>query len=245
MLLKRILIIDDDAQCRSSLNKFLSNQGYEIRAVNSGQEALGLLEQQFFNVVLVDLKLPDIDGLKLVTHIRENLEETVSIVVTGYGTTDSAVEAIKKGAYHYITKPFELQYLKNLIEKAIGHHDLKQENSLIKKQLKTIYQFENIIGESPAMLQIYSLIEKIAASDSTILITGESGTGKELIAKAIHYNSLRSEKPLITVNCGAIPETLLEAELFGHVKGSFTGAIANRAGRFEMAHKGTLFLDEI
>ncbi|MBI2608350.1 MAG: sigma-54-dependent Fis family transcriptional regulator [Deltaproteobacteria bacterium] len=245
MSLKKILIIDDESSCRIALGKFLTKENYDVKSVRKGEEALELFKNQHFDLVITDLKMPDVDGMEIVSFISKNFPETHSIVMTGFGSIESSIEALKRGAFHYITKPFRLEEIKNLVQKAIGEKELQKANQLYRKELQATYQFENIIGESRKMKDVFELIEKVAVTDCTVLITGESGTGKELVVRAIHYNSLRSKKPLVTVNCGAIPESLLESELFGHMKGSFTGAISNREGRFETADKGTLFLDEI
>ena len=245
MLPKKILIVDDEVSCRNALRKFFSNCGFDVKVVHTGKEAFELLSKQVFDLVLTDLKLPDVDGLSLVEKIEKEFPQTSSIVMTGYGSIESSIEAIKKGAFHYITKPFQLEEVKNLVEKAIGHYELQNENREFRAQFRDFYKFDNIVGESPAIMEVFQLVKKISRSESTVLILGESGTGKELIARALHYNSDRANKPLVTVNCGAIPENLLESELFGHERGSFTGAVATRAGRFELAHGGTLFLDEI
>ena len=245
MLPKKILIVDDEVSCRNALRKFFEKDGFDVKVVHTGKEALELLSKQTFNLALIDLRLPDLDGLSLVEKIEKECPETSSIVMTGYGSIESSIEAIKKGAFHYITKPFQLEEVKNLVEKAIGHYELQNENRGLRAHFREFYRFDNIIGESASIMEVFQLIKKIARSESTFLILGESGTGKELIARAIHYNSERANKALITVNCGAIPETLLESELFGHERGSFTGAIATRPGRFLLAHGGTLFLDEI
>ena len=245
MLPKKILIIDDEVAYRNALRKFFGNLGYDVKVVHTGKEALELLSKHTFDLVLTDLRLPDVDGLSLVEKIEQEFSQTSSIVMTGYGSIESSIEAIKKGAFHYITKPFQLEEVKNLVEKALNQQALQNENRGLKEHFRDSYRFDNIIGESAAIQEVFQLVKKVSRSDSTVLILGESGTGKELIARAIHYNSERSNKPLITVNCGAIAETLLESELFGHERGSFTGAIATRAGRFELAHGGSLFLDEI
>lgn len=240
-----ILIIDDEAAIRHALEKFLKGLHHEVLSACDGEEALKILERTSVDLAFVDLVMPKLDGLSLLNRMKVIAPETVAIVLTGFGTITSAVEAMKAGAYHYLTKPFELEDIASLIAQALEHHSLKKENVALKRQLHEKYRFENFIGKSEAMQSVFELIEKVADTDSTILIQGESGTGKELVAKAIHYNSNRKEKPLMTVNCAAIPEDLLESELFGHMKGAFTGAYATTEGKFQAAHQGTIFLDEI
>ena len=240
-----ILVIDDEEVIRKALDRFLKNQGYHVYLASDGEQGLDMIASENIDAAFVDLQMPKLPGMEVVKKIKETKPDTVTIVMTAYGTIPSAIEAIKLGAYHYLTKPFELDEIKELLNKALDYHRLKRENVLLKRQLKDKYKFSNIIGESEAIKSVFNLIEKVAHTDSTVLITGESGTGKELVARAIHYNSPRAERALITVNCAAIPENLLESEIFGHVKGAFTGAISTKPGRFEMAHGGTIFLDEI
>lgn len=240
-----ILIVDDELSIRKALEKFLTELKYTVFTAGDGEEALKILGRNNIDLALVDLVMPKMDGIHFIQEMKTAAPNVVPIVLTGFGTITSAVEAIKVGAYHYLTKPFELDDIASLIETALDHKQLKFENKTLKKQLHEKYKFENIIGKSDSMFSIFSLIEKVAETDSTVLILGESGTGKELIAKAIHFNSLRKDKPLVTVNCAAIPEDLLESELFGHMKGSFTGASSTTEGRFRSANGGTIFLDEI
>lgn len=240
-----ILIVDDEAAIRKALEKFLSGQGYNVVSAGSGEDALKIIENEVIDLALVDLVMPGMDGVELIKKLKETDQKMVCIVMTAFGTITSAVEAMKAGAYHYLTKPFELDDIASLIRTGLEHRNLKEENRVLRQQLKAKYRFENIVGTSPEMSGVFELIEKVADTDSTILILGESGTGKELVAKAIHYNSSRASMPMITVNCGAIPEELLETELFGHVKGSFTGANATKLGKFDAANGGTIFLDEI
>jgi DNA-binding NtrC family response regulator len=241
----RILIVDDEAAIRKALERFLGGMKYEVFSAKDGEEAMAVVEKEAIDLALVDLVMPKMDGVELIRRMKRAQPAIVPIVLTGFGTITSAVEAMKAGAYHYLTKPFELDDIAALIHTALEHRQLKEENRLLKHQLRDKYRFENIIGTSDEMAAVFDLIEKVAETDSTILITGESGTGKELVARAIHYNSPRREKPLVIVNCAAIPEELLESELFGHVKGAFTGAVATHAGRFDSADNGTIFLDEI
>jgi DNA-binding NtrC family response regulator len=198
-----------------------------------------------FDLAIVDMNLPDGNGLDLISEIKAVSPGTQVIVLTGFATIDTAIQATQKGAYHFLTKPFNVEELMSLLDKALTHKTLEQENKQLRSELGSRYQFNQIIGESEGIKNCLSLVERVAETDSTVLVTGESGTGKELIARAIHYNSHRSKAPFVAINCGAIPSELLESELFGHVKGAFTGAVANRIGRFEMADEGTLFLDEI
>ena len=242
----RILIVDDESSIRIALFRALEKKGHQILTASSLTEAENLASaEQSLDVVLVDLRLPDGNGMDLMTKIQKLHPHCQALVLTGFGTIESAIEATKRGAFHYIAKPFNIDEVLTLVEKALQHKRLSQENKALRNQLHEKYRFENIIGQSPEITSVFEMIERVADSDSTILITGESGTGKELVARAIHYNSPRAEKLMVPVNCGAIPEELLESELFGHVKGAFTGAIASRQGRFEVAHNGTIFLDEV
>lgn len=240
-----ILIVDDEVAIRKALEKFLAGLGYNVFSASNGEEALKVVGKEVVDAAMIDLVMPGIDGIELIKRLKEFDQKMVCIVMTAFGTITSAVEAMKAGAYHYLTKPFELDDIASLVATALEHKNLKEENRVLRQQLKTKYKFENFVGNSPEMSGVFELIEKVADTDSTILILGESGTGKELVAKAIHYNSSRSNMPLITVNCAAIPEELLETELFGHVKGSFTGANATKFGKFDAANGGTIFLDEI
>jgi DNA-binding NtrC family response regulator len=211
-------------------------------------EALALVSSEPIDLVLCDVKMPGISGLELVRQIHDLRPDLPCIVITGYGSAEKSVEALQAGAYWYLEKPFEqerLDVIRRLVEQAIEHGRLKTENRMLQRQLRSRYKFDNIIGKSGALQHALSIVEKVADTESTVLVTGESGTGKELIAKALHYNSRRAERALVTVNCGAIPEELLESELFGHVKGAFTSATENREGRFSAADGGTIFLDEI
>jgi DNA-binding NtrC family response regulator len=242
---ERILVVDDEVQILRAMDRFLTDQGYEVITTPNFEGGSSFVEKESLNAALIDLKLGDRSGIDLIRHIKKIQPDTLCIIVTGYGTIDSAVDAIKAGAYHYLTKPFRLEDAENLLKQGLESRRIKQENRFLKQQVHSRYGIKNLIGVSEPMKEIYSLIQKVADTDSTVLILGESGTGKELVARAIHYNSRRADRPLIPVNCGAIPEELLESELFGHVKGAFTGAVATRPGRFEMADGGTIFLDEI
>ena len=241
----RLLIVDDELILTKALSRYLNSEGYETVAANNGAEAIELLKGERFDVMLTDLNMPGMDGLELIKTAQTLSPHMATIIMTGFGSIGSAVEAMKAGAFHYVTKPFELDDIGLLIKKAIEHSNLKGENLILKKQVSDRYGFDNIKGVSDELKGVCQLVQKVSDTDSTVLILGESGTGKELIARAIHYNSNRADKPLVPVNCGAIPENLLESELFGHVKGAFTGAIQSRMGRFEIANGGTIFLDEI
>src|SRR3989338_6424584 len=244
MSLCRVLVVEDESFYFSALEKFLKKD-FEVTLVASMKEGLHALSQSRYDVGLFDLKLPDGSGLDLIEKAQKLQPHLVTIAMTGHGSPQMALQAVQKGAFHYLTKPFSLEELKHLVLKALRHHSLEKENHWYQRELKHKYQFENIIGQSPAMMDVFKLIEKISQSDSTVLIRGESGTGKKLIARAIHANSDRVKKPLVAVNCGALPEELLESELFGHVRGAFTGASVTRQGRFEVADQGTIFLDEV
>ncbi len=243
---RRLLIVEDDSNLRTALFRLLTRKNYTVVTAQSKSEASQFFQTSTkFDLALIDLQLPDGNGLDLINEIKKTQTDCEFIVLTGFGTIDLAIQATRLGAYHFLTKPFNIEELASLIEKALLHGQIVEENRQLKSQLQGKYKFDNIVGQSEKILEVLELVEKVAASDSTILIKGESGTGKELIAKAIHYNSPRATKRLIPVNCGAIPSELLESELFGHIKGAFTGAISNRIGRFELANEGTLFLDEI
>ena len=240
-----ILIVDDEVTIRKALEKFLSGLGYKVFTAETGDAAVKIAGEEVIDLALVDLVMPGMDGVELIRKLKSQDSKLVCIVMTAFGTITSAVEAMKAGAYHYLTKPFELDDIASLVQTGLEHKNLKEENRLLRQQLKTKYKFDNFVGSSPEMMSVFELIEKVADTDSNVLILGESGTGKELVARAIHYNSRRSNMPLVTVNCAAIPEELLETELFGHIKGSFTGANATKLGKFDAANGGTIFLDEI
>lgn len=240
-----ILVVDDEQQILKAVQRFLGEKGYDVVTSDHFDGALAALSKQTFGAALIDLKLGDESGIDLITRIKKEQPETLCMIFTGYGTIDSAIQAVKAGAYHYITKPFRLEDLESLLRQALETRRVKQENQLLKREVSAKFGSKNLVGVSDAMRSVYALIDKVADTDSTVLLLGESGTGKELVAKAIHYGSRRADRPLVAVNCGAIPEELLESELFGHVKGAFTGAVATRPGRFEMAEGGSIFLDEI
>ncbi len=239
-----ILLIEDEKIMRITLEDALRGAGYEVISFEAGEPALRSAKNSSFDIVVTDVRLPDIDGFDIVQEITRT-KDTPIIVMTAYGTIKDAVEAMRLGAFDYITKPFALDEFLLLIERAIEIKRLKDENIRLRKDLSKCYCGPNIIGESAEMKKVFSLIEKVSVSDATVLILGESGTGKELVATTIHYQSSRKGKPLIKVNCAALPEGLIESEMFGHEKGAFTGAVKRKPGRFELAHCGTIFLDEI
>ncbi len=242
---ERILIVEDEDLMRELLTKILAGENYRIYQAASGEEALKLLQDQTVDLVLTDLRLRGMSGLELLSEVRSLDAEIVVIVMTAYASVETAVEAMRKGAYDYITKPFINDEIRVMLRRALNQRHLSRENRHLKRELRERYRFENIVGNSEAIERVYRLIEKMSAISSNVLICGETGTGKELVARAIHYNSERSDRPFVAVNCGALTESLLESELFGHVKGAFTGAIANKEGFFRQADKGTLFLDEL
>ena len=243
--MSRILVIDDHESIRDLLSVFLKENGYEVTPAADGPSGLELLKQGRFDLFFVDLVMPGMTGLDLLREVNTLNLNVPAIVITAFGTIETAVEAMKLGAYDYITKPFILEELHITLIRALGMVRLQRENASLKRQLKEKYTFRKLVGNSLPMQKLYRLMEKIADTDSTVLITGESGTGKELVARTLHYNSSRASNPFVPINCSAIPKDLIESELFGHEKGAFTGAIGTRIGRFEMANGGTLFLDEI
>ncbi|NOZ61039.1 MAG: sigma-54-dependent Fis family transcriptional regulator [Calditrichaeota bacterium] len=242
---KKILLIDDDESLNKVLSFQLDQMGMDVKAALDGASGLQLFNEISFDVIITDLQLPDISGMELLENIRRLDKNVIIVIITAFGTVDNAIEAVKKGADDYLTKPFGKETLRFVIEKALRLRELQQENVQLKSELYQKYDFSNIIGKSGAMQDVLKLVGQVAESDATVLIRGESGTGKELIARALHYNSLRKGKPMITVNCPSIPENLIESELFGHVKGAFTGALRDRKGKFELAEGSTIFLDEI
>jgi DNA-binding NtrC family response regulator len=242
----KILVVDDEAPVREMLRKGLSELGrFTVEPAQNGLEAIEKLEKDVFDLVLTDLKMPEMDGIELLRTIKVTRPEIMVILMTAYGSIETAVEAMKIGANDYITKPIDFNELLIHITRAQKESLLLKENRLLRMEVRKKFEFENIIGKSKRMQEVFSLIEKVAPSNSTVVIYGGSGTGKELVAKAIHYHSPRADRPFIPFNCGAIPETLVESELFGHTKGAFTGAIQAKRGLFEEANGGTLFLDEI
>jgi DNA-binding NtrC family response regulator len=241
----RVLLAEDDRVVRSTLVQFLTELEYAVTQASNGTEALKKIKEGRFDLVITDLKMPGADGLEILKSIQDDVPQTLGILVTGFGTIQNAIQAMKKGAFEYLLKPLNLEELQMVLERALEFQRLHRENRQYRKELQSQFGFENIIGHSERMLEIFELIQNVADSDSTVLIYGESGTGKELVAKAIHYHSPRSEKPLVPINCAAIPADLLESELFGYERGAFTGAHRTKIGRFEYANGGTLFLDEI
>jgi len=242
---ERILVLDDEADMVENCRRILSRDGYECLTTTDAEEALRLIASERPDLVLTDLKMPTIDGIELLGRIRELSPQTPVIMLTAFATVESAVAAVKAGAFDYLPKPFTLDQLRVAVERALGQRRLALENLRLREQLQEVYAFENIVGRSPAMAQVFELVRKAARSEASILIVGESGTGKELIARAIHANSPRAAEAFVAVDCASLPENLLESELFGHEKGSFTGALAAKPGLMELAHHGTLFLDEI
>jgi len=241
----RILVVDDEEVMRDSLTDWLREDGYEVLAVEDGFQALEVAQQGEWNVMLVDLKMPKMDGLEVIREIRRLKLDIPAIIITAYATVDTAVAAMKEGAYDYVVKPFSPEELGMIIRKIIEHQNLVKENVLLRKELTRRYEFQDMVGKSPRMEAVFELVKTVAPTKSTVLIQGESGTGKELVAHAIHDLSPRREGPFIALACAALPTTLLEAELFGHEKGAFTGAGATKLGKIELADSGTLFLDEI
>ena len=240
-----LLLVEDEVALREVTAERLEEHGYRVVQAESGEDALHRLADFAFDVIITDLRLPGIDGTQVIEAALEIYPNIVGVVVTGFGTVKDAVAAIKRGASDFITKPFQFDHLLHILASALEQHRLKSENEYLRSQLEERYRFDGIVGQSQAMRQLFQMLETVAGTSSTILITGETGTGKELVARAIHHNSARRNHRFVALNCSAIPETLLEAELFGHVRGAFTGAVATRQGRLEQAHRGTLFLDEI
>jgi two-component system response regulator PilR (NtrC family) len=241
----RILVADDERSMRELLAIVLKREGYDVVLAEDGRSAVAALEKQPVDLLVSDIKMPDMSGVEVLRAAKAIDKDILGIMITAFASTETAVEALRLGAYDYVTKPFKVEELKQRVQKALERRELEQENLLLKRTLQTSHQFCNIIGRSEPMLAVFKLVETVAATSSTILITGESGTGKELVARALHYNSLRRDRPFVALNCGALTETLLESELFGHMRGSFTGAVANKKGLIEVAEKGTIFLDEI
>jgi two-component system response regulator PilR (NtrC family) len=242
---KKILVVDDERSMREFLGIMLAKEGYSVTQCPDGETALKQMEEDIFDLAIMDIRMPKMDGIAVLERIKETAPETVVIMITAFASTDTAVQAMKKGAYDYITKPFKIDEIKLIIRNALEKKALENENVLLKRLVESKFSFDNIIGQSPKMVAMYELMEKVTPTKTNILITGESGTGKELVARAIHFNSPRKEKGFVTLNCGAIPENLLESELFGHMKGAFTGAMYNKRGLFEVADGGSIFLDEI
>ena len=241
----RLVVIDDEVNAAAALETLLREDGYEVSRAHDAKSGLALLETTDADVVLTDLRMPGMDGLELLARIKEIRPETMVILMTAYGTVKTAVRAMKMGAEDYLGKPIDVEELEVILQKVLEKKRLLEETRVLRERVMTKYRFDNLVGESPEMLAAFKTIQQVASSSSSVLLLGESGTGKELFAQALHQNSPRRSKPFVKVACAALPETLLESELFGHEKGSFTGALYTRAGRFEMADGGTLFLDEI
>lgn len=241
----RILVVDDEESIREFLEIMLKKEGYEVTTAEDGLKAKEMLQKRSFDMVISDLQMPNMTGLELLKFVKDSYPDTVFMLITAFGTTETAVEAMKMGAYDYVTKPFKIDEVRLNIANALRSKNLEVEVRNLKKELVREYSFQNMIGNSTAMHAIFDLVKRVAGSTTNILITGESGTGKEVIAKAIHYSGPLKDKPFVTVNCGAIPENLIESEMFGHKKGSFTGAVVDKTGLFEVANNGTLFLDEV
>jgi two-component system response regulator PilR (NtrC family) len=242
---EKILVVDDEKSLREVLSIMLKRAGYTVTEDSDGDEAIGHVNKEIYDLVITDLRMPKADGMDVLKAVKSSSPDTVVLVITAFATSDSAVEAMKQGAYDYLTKPFQVDEVQLIIRNALEKRRLSTENMLLKREMASQSSFAKIVGQSEAMQKVFDVVKKVADAKSNVLICGESGTGKELIARAIHYNSARSPMPFVAVNCSAVPETLLESELFGHVKGSFTGAISNKAGLFEVANGGTIFLDEI
>jgi two-component system response regulator HydG len=242
---QKILIVDDELSHRQMLEAVLSTEGYEIQQAEDGESAIMAVEERFYDLILMDVRMSGVGGIEASKKIKEISPGIPIIIMTAYASVNTAVDALKSGAYDYLTKPLDIDELKILVDKALRHRQLEQENLYLKEQLRDRFNFSNIIGRSLEMKKLLETVALVAPTEATVLILGESGTGKELIANAVHQNSPRKDRPFIEVNCAALPETLLESELFGHEKGAFTGATTRRQGRFHLAHKGSIFLDEI
>ena len=241
----RVLVVDDDPVTLTLLNEVLSKEGYGVDTALGGEEAIAKGMDQLFDVVITDVKMGDKDGMEVLRSFKKNAPDTTVIMITAFGSIETAIEAIREGAFDYISKPFKLEEIKITVQRALEQRRLLQENKQYRQELLGKYQFENFIGRTPQILQVYKTIAKVANTKSTVLIYGESGTGKELVARSIHYNSQRNHRPFIPVDCASLVETLLETELFGHVRGAFTGALSAKKGLFEEADGGTLFIDEL
>jgi two-component system response regulator PilR (NtrC family) len=241
----RILVVDDERSMRELLAIVLRREGYEVLLAENGRTAIDLLEREPVDLLISDIKMPDLSGVDVLRAAKKIDQDILGIMITAFASTETAVEAMRLGACDYLSKPFDIDLLKMKVREKIENRQLRQENLLLKRTLGLSHQFTNIIGRSPAMLDVFKMIETVARTNSTILLTGESGTGKGLVAQAIHFHSLRRDKPMVSLNCGALPENLLESELFGHMRGAFTGADTNKKGLLEVAERGTVFLDEI
>ena len=242
---KTILVADDDASIRSLLKQLLVDEGFAVQEASTGIEVVEKVKESSPDLVIMDVRMPELDGIEALSRLKGSNPKTAVLIMTAFGSSNAAIRAMELGAFDYITKPFELEKISHSVKRVLDYQDLTQEVEVLRDEISSLVQTERIVGNSPAMQEVYKTVGKVAKADATVLITGESGTGKELVAEALHFNSNRRSGPLVKVSCAALPETLLEAELFGHEKGSFTGAMAQRRGRFEMADKGTIFLDEI
>jgi len=242
---ERLLIVEDEETLSESLQRVLSKDGYEVDAVNSAEAALKNLEEAAYDLIITDITLPGIDGIELLRRIREKFSDQIVIIMTAYASIETAVSALRGGAYDYVIKPIIHEEIKRIVRNALRERSLIAENVILRKQIEERYDFEKIVGESKEITSVIAEVKKIANSKSNVLLLGETGTGKELVARAIHFNSARQDKPFVPINCSAIPENLLESELFGYVKGAFTGAVGSKRGLFEEANGGTVFLDEI
>ncbi len=241
----RILIVDDEATIRDTLCTILTEEGFEARSAENGRQALELIQQENFDLVITDLRMPEMDGLELLKAVKLNSPQTSVIIITAYGSMESAIEALRLGAFDYLIKPLDFDDVILRVRRLMEHRELVEENRILREAIEERYSFSNIIGESPAMKRVFRMIERVSQTRSNVLITGPSGTGKELVARAIHFNSPRKNKPFVAINCGAIVDTLMESELFGYKKGAFTGANEDKDGYFKVANGGTLFLDEV
>src|SRR5690349_1707574 len=242
---KHLLLVDDEAALREAIAERLADHGFVVEQAGSGEEALSRLAEFAFDIIITDLRLPGVDGRAVLDAALERYPDIIAIIITGFGTVKDAVNAIKQGAADFVTKPFQFDALLHVLHSALEQRRLRSENAYLRSQLEDRYRIDGLVGRSVVMRNLFQLLETVAATNSTILVTGETGTGKEIVARVIHHNSPRRANRFVALNCSAIPETLLEAELFGHVRGAFTGAVGNRQGRLEQAHKGTLFLDEV
>src|SRR5438876_2510264 len=240
-----LLLVEEETPLRQAVAEQLGDRGYRVEQADSGEAAIAKLADFAYDIIITDLRLPGIDGSAVVEAAVERYPHIIAIVVTGFGTVKDAVEAIKRGAWDFVGKPFQIDELLHVLDSALEQRRLKSENAYLRAQLEERYRFEGVVGKSRPMARLFQLLETVAGTNSTILISGETGTGKEVVARAIHHNSPRRVHRFVALNCSAIPETLLEAELFGHVRGAFTGAVGNRQGRLEQSHKGTVFLDEV
>ena len=245
MAQKTILVADDDASIRSLLKQLLADEGFAVHEASTGIEVVDKVKESSPDLVIMDVRMPELDGIEALARLKSTNPKTAVLIMTAFGSSNAAIRAMELGAFDYITKPFELDKISHSVKRVLDYQDLTQEVEVLRDEISSLVQTERIVGNSPAMQEVYKTVGKVAKADATVLITGESGTGKELVAEALHFNSNRRSGPLVKVSCAALPESLLEAELFGHEKGSFTGAMTQRRGRFEMADKGTIFLDEI